>query len=284
MSARSNNTNTNENNKMYQRDWRKALGSSQQPAYRVGNTTFRFHMHFALVAVCIGSLLLIFLIIKPDSVSSYSPERNYLAKSATVPFAYNYTYPLSAPIKSNGMITYRIGLIADLDQMSRKIDAKNTWCSYYKKGYISYNADRKSIAVSFDMEMPTELSNQYALNGRGMELSELLTFNGRLLTFDDRTGIVFEMMDNNNVVPWVVLMDGDGRSTKGFKSEWATMKDEMLYVGSMGKEWTSATGEFQSYDPMYVKAISTTGNVSIISYFFNGRSRNKWFFLHRSTT
>lgn len=272
MSARSNNTNTNENNKMYQRDWRKALGSSQQPAYRVGNTSFRFHMHFALVAVCIGSLLLIFLIIKPDSVSSYSPERNYLAKSATVPFAYNYTYPLSAPIKSNGMITYRIGLIADLDQMSRKIDAKNTWCSYYKKGYISYNADRKSIAVSFDMEMPTELSNQYALNGRGMELSELLTFNGRLLTFDDRTGIVFEMMDNNNVVPWVVLMDGDGRSTKGFKSEWATMKDEMLYVGSMGKEWTSATGEFQSYDPMYVKAISTTGNVSIISYFFNGRS------------
>ena len=35
-----------------------------------------------------------------------------------------------------------------------------------------------------------------------MELSELVVFNGKLFTFDDRTGIVFEV-DKENVTPWV---------------------------------------------------------------------------------
>ena len=51
------------------------------------------------------------------------------------------------------------------------------------------------------------------------------------------------------------------RSAKGFKSEWATVKDETLFVGSMGKEWTTAAGDFENYNPMYVKAVSTPGQV-----------------------
>lgn len=47
-----------------------------------------------------------------------------------------------------------------------------------------------------------------------MELSELVVFNGKLLTFDDRTGIVFEV-EKANVTPWVILQDGDGKSSKG---------------------------------------------------------------------
>lgn len=93
-----------------------------------------------------------------------------------------------------------------------------------------------------------------------MELSELVTFNGRILTFDDRTGMVYEIV-GDKVVPWIILMDGDGRSAKGFKSEWASVKDEVLFVGSMGKEWTTANGDFESYDPMYVKAVSVNGEV-----------------------
>lgn len=42
-----------------------------------------------------------------------------------------------------------------------------------------------------------------------MELSELVTFNGHVLTFDDRTGLVFEII-GDKVVPWTILMDGDG--------------------------------------------------------------------------
>lgn len=43
-----------------------------------------------------------------------------------------------------------------------------------------------------------------------MELSELVVFNGRLLSFDDRTGIIYEIL-NDRAIPWVLLMDGDGR-------------------------------------------------------------------------
>lgn len=63
-----------------------------------------------------------------------------------------------------------------------------------------------------------------------MELSELVTFNGRLLTFDDRTGIVFEI-SNDTVSPWVILTDGENISSKGFKSEWCTVKNQKLIVG-----------------------------------------------------
>lgn len=101
-----------------------------------------------------------------------------------------------------------------------------------------------------------------------MELSELVTFNGRILTFDDRTGIVFEI-NNDNVSPWVILTDGESISPKGFKSEWATMKNNQLYVGSMGKEWTNAGGVFENYNPMMVKVISTNGEVKTMNWVKN---------------
>ncbi|KAJ8986115.1 hypothetical protein NQ317_005585 [Molorchus minor] len=98
-----------------------------------------------------------------------------------------------------------------------------------------------------------------------MELSELVTFDGRLLTFDDRTGIVYEIV-NNNVIPWLLLMDGNGMNGKGFKSEWATVKDEVLHVGSMGKEWTTPSGDFENNNPQYIKAVTTKGQVSHINW------------------
>lgn len=257
--------NSTSSTNMYLRDWRKGL--SNPPTYRIGKTTFRFHIHFALVAICAISLVLLFLYVKPDSYS----DRLWLTKgNGNAIEAYNYTYPLSPAIHINGdVVSYRIGLIADLDQRSRKSDAADTWCSYYKRGHLTYNAQQRSVSVTFDVGEPIELSHHYALKGRGMELSELVTFNGRLLTVDDRTGFVYELSSaaaDHRVYPWVVLMDGNGRSTKGFKAEWATMKDEALYVGSMGKEWTSATGEFVSTDPMYVKVVAVTGHVHHLNW------------------
>lgn len=76
---------------------------------------------------------------------------------------------------------------------------------------------------------------------------------------------MFEIV-NNRVIPWLVLADGNGQTEKGFKSEWATVKDEILYIGSMGKEWTTARGEFQTYDPMWVKAVNFHGEVSFMCF------------------
>ena len=102
-----------------------------------------------------------------------------------------------------------------------------------------------------------------------MELSELVTFNGKLYTFDDRTGIVFQVNNDDTVSPWIILTDGESISQKGFKSEWATIKNHQMYIGSMGKEWTNAGGDFENYNPMMVKVVSTKGEVKTINWVKN---------------
>ncbi len=52
---------------------------------------------------------------------------------------------------------------------------------------------------------------------------------------------VFEIL-NGHLIPWVILQDGDGRVDKGFKGEWMTVKNKRLYIGSIGKVWTSQAG------------------------------------------
>ena len=47
---------------------------------------------------------------------------------------------------------------------------------------------------------------------------------------------------NTDLVPWVKLNDGPGSTVKGFKSEWMAVKGHRLFVGGLGKEWTSTTG------------------------------------------
>ena len=47
-----------------------------------------------------------------------------------------------------------------------------------------------------------------------MELSELVVYNGKLYTVDDRTGIVFELADGK-AIPWTILADGSGRENGG---------------------------------------------------------------------
>jgi hypothetical protein len=37
------------------------------------------------------------------------------------------------------------------------------------------------------------------------------------------------------MIPWVLLNDGPGNTTKGFKAEWTTVKDGHLFVGGLGK-------------------------------------------------
>lgn len=51
-------------------------------------------------------------------------------------------------------------------------------------------------------------------------------------------------------------------STTGFKAEWLAVKDEHLYVGGLGKEWTTTTGEVVNENPQWVKVIGYKGDVS----------------------
>lgn len=107
------------------------------------------------------------------------------------------------------------GVISDLDTDSKASDNKS-WISYFKKGYLLWNPTFDQISIVWDASKPIVLKSGYGLNGRGMELSELVVFDGKLLTLDDRTGIIY-VIENNVVIPWVILMDGNGQSAKGKK-------------------------------------------------------------------
>lgn len=255
---------------MYLRDWRKALRSP--PSYRIGNRTIRLQVHFTWVLATLCALLLLVLYISSSptySANNVPAPSSFLRNTAIV---YNHTYPLTSPIISSGIFSFRIAIIADLDTSSAM--SKTQWGSFYLKGYLSFIPSKRSITVSWDDGDPKQLRSGFALKGRGMELSELVVFNGKLLTFDDRTGLVYEI-DGDKVVPWVLLMDGDGRTSKGFKSEWATVKDQVLYVGSMGKEWTTSAGDFETSDPMYVKAVTVHGEVYHLNWINNYKAIRK---------
>ena len=124
------------------------------------------------------------------------------------------------------------------------------WKSYLKLGYLTWDDTKETVKIEWDkneQEVTSSLSN----GGRGMELSELTVFNGNLFTADDRTGVIYKLSQSKKghwkVYPWVILADGNGEETKGFKCEWMTVKNQHLYVGGLGKEWTDSSGNVINY-------------------------------------
>lgn len=96
------------------RDWRKAL---RTPAtYRVGNAV-RIQPHFVFLIGLAGVFLLI-LFYYNWSVYGQSHVVHTWTKSTRV---YNSTYPFTPAFKAGDHITYKIGIVADLDKNSKSI-------------------------------------------------------------------------------------------------------------------------------------------------------------------
>lgn len=163
------------------REWRKALPTSS--TYRVGNTV-RIQPQFLFLIIVTGVCLSIFFYYNWCS-SSNDTRFRWIAPTRL----YNYTYPLSKPFRSGDVISYRIGIVADLDTNS-KGERPHTFISYLKKGFLSYDTAKEYATVLWDTRPTMVLSSTYSHKGRGMELSELIVYDGRLLTFDDRSGMV----------------------------------------------------------------------------------------------
>ncbi|CAI9576521.1 unnamed protein product [Staurois parvus] len=182
---------------------------------------------------------------------------------------YNDTYPLTPPQRLLDGLRYQIAIIADLDTESRSTK-DSTWFSYLKKGHLTLYDSGDRVEVEWDKEN-TVLETHLAEKGRGMELSELIVFNGKLYSVDDRTGVVYRL-EGSKAVPWVILTDGDGTVDKGFKAEWLAVKDELLYVGGLGKEWTTTTGKVLNENPEWVKVVGPHGDVRHYSWVSNYNS------------
>jgi len=158
---------------------------------------------------------------------------------------------------------FKIGVIADLDAERSKTGKKFEWQSYLKTGYLKIDKKGKfKVKLSDHVGV---LKSNLSCKGRGMELSELCRFNGKLYACDDSTGVVFQIVDHQPI-PWVILPDGDGLQKRPFKGEWMTRKDGCMYVGSTGKEFTDDDGNVVDNHRLFVKRITPEGCVTHIDW------------------
>ncbi|XP_075034043.1 soluble calcium-activated nucleotidase 1 [Mixophyes fleayi] len=212
-----------------------------------------------LSGVCLALFLLLLCFHRSSSPQIAAPNaHNWRIGQSLADQLYNDTYPLTLPQKTFEGLRYQIAIIADLDTDSRS-SKDNTWFSYMKKGHLTLFNSGDKVKVEWDKE-DIVLETHLAEKGRGMELSDLIVFNGNLYSVDDRTGIVYRL-EGRKAVPWVILTDGDGMVDKGFKAEWLAVKDGLLYVGGLGKEWTTTTGKVLNENPEWIKVIGPRGDV-----------------------
>ncbi|XP_033826940.1 soluble calcium-activated nucleotidase 1 isoform X2 [Periophthalmus magnuspinnatus] len=240
---------------------RISVGGLPMLASMAKTTDSRFRLKWRPIVAVLFSLALVLLLLMHLNSGFHSRASTSWKSSprrSNQETLYNDTYPLTPPERTSKGTRYRIGVIADLDTSSLS-DKKLTWFSYMRRGHLLVSESGDKVSVEWDAERIV-LESHLSEKGRGMELSELVAFNGKLYTVDDRTGVVYQI-EGNKAVPWVILPDGDGSVAKGFKAEWLAVKDEHLYVGGLGKEWTTTEGEFVNNNPEWVKVVGFRGDI-----------------------
>jgi len=166
--------------------------------------------------------------------------------------------------------TSRFAIVTDLDQLSRTGDLeKPKFRSTLLPGVLRWNPSSQEYSIEF--ENTRELISKHNEAGRGMELSELTLYKDRLLSFDDRTGDVFEILQRDGgresyVVPRFVITEGGGDTDKGMKWEWATVKNDELYLGSMGKEYTNPDGSVANTNNLWIAVLNARGEMRRIDW------------------
>jgi len=153
--------------------------------------------------------------------------------------------------------------VADMDKASSSED-KKSFNSLIAKG-IMYEDSNSAWHIEWEDE-PYNISNPLNEGGRGMELSELVLFENRLYTVDDRSGVIFEITHRNekfDVVARHIITEGDGHSSsKGMKLEWATVKDGIMFLGSFGKEYILSDGSIKNEWPMWTALLDRKGHLT----------------------
>lgn len=167
---------------------------------------------------------------------------------------------------------FRFAAVTDLDQLSFIKDAKKpSYRSLLLPGTITYHKNSRKYTMVMEDDATRTLVTKHNEAGRGAEFSELTVFDNRLLTFDDRTGEVFEIMNTKDgkdsfVAPRYVITEGEGDTDKGMKWEWSTIKDGLLYIGSMGKEYTRPDGSIENVNNLWVTIMDNHGEFRRINW------------------
>ncbi|CAD5213555.1 unnamed protein product [Bursaphelenchus okinawaensis] len=163
----------------------------------------------------------------------------------------------------DGSLTVPVMAIADMDDASPSETQKGYYVSPSVRGFLTYNLMTKMFDINW--QYTYNYTSQLNYGGRGMELSDLKVFNGYLYAPDDKTGIIFRLT-TDKAIPWVINADGNGFHNTSFKTEWMTIKDEHLWIGGYGKEYTNLDGSFRDNNPMYIKVIDRFGSVKHVDW------------------
>ncbi|KAH7731964.1 calcium activated nucleotidase 1 [Aphelenchoides avenae] len=162
----------------------------------------------------------------------------------------------------DGSTVFPLMAISDLDEQSRS-EEKGTWVSPAVRGYVIRNPFTNFYSVMW--EEVYNYTTHIAYEDRGLELSSLKAFDGMLLSPDDKTGIIYRLT-KDQAIPWVINPDRDGNVNKSFKAEWMTIKDQELYVGGYGKEFTDESGNFENDNPLWIKIVDRFGHVRHVDW------------------
>lgn len=151
-------------------------------------------------------------------------------------------------------------MVSDLDEYSYDMDLE-LWKSYFKRGTLIRHHSSGNYTLRWGKV--SILTSTTATKNRSMELSELVRYNNLLLGFCDYTGMIYKINpQDNKIFLRYAIADGNGNHPKAFKSEWATVKDGVLWVGSFGSPWIdTATNETLHHNPMWVKTINSNGRI-----------------------
>ncbi|KAF1336431.1 Soluble calcium-activated nucleotidase, partial [Globisporangium splendens] len=165
--------------------------------------------------------------------------------------------------------SFGLVIVADLDKKSRdETSSKPLFFSFLQHATLKITKNDVLQKDEYSVKWGEKRKFTTTMNeaGRGFELSELTWFDGKLLAFDDRTGIVYRLKDFEGgkpirAIPEHIVMEGDGITGKGQKHEWATVKDDELYMGSVGKEYTDNDGNVLADSNLWVAVMDKHGEV-----------------------
>jgi soluble calcium-activated nucleotidase 1 len=165
---------------------------------------------------------------------------------------------------------FKLAMIADQDDAS-KVDSgehgeTQYWLSKLAFSTLKFSGGAYTLAMGDEATLKTTRGDK---SGRGAEYSALELFDGKLLTMDDRTGNVDEIVAApegsaekyamqplvNSEGKSVALYLGDGTAAKGLKCEWSTIKDGKLVIGSTGKPRTDDDAVVIHHGEMWTKTI-----------------------------
>lgn len=167
---------------------------------------------------------------------------------------------------------FRFAAVTDLDKLSRVKDKKiPTFRAELISGILTKDERTGRYNLELDEDRKRDLLTKHNEGGRGAEFSELTIYGNRLLTFDDRTGGVFEILNkpdgkDSYVVPRFFITEGNGETDKGMKWEWATVKDGELFLGSMGKEFIRKDGTVKNRNNLWIAVLNGRGEMRRVDW------------------